>query len=254
MENIFKSIPTRITQLLNGRKPHTWAMSIGLSRGSMESVMKLGGMLGSEALSAIRRCENVRIDWLLDGRGQPYSTSCVTNDEAAVELLQELMTEQNWNINIVTDGRRIALVLEQPGNLDVKDGKAEDGSQRFRAIEYSIIEVIVGHVGQQAMDLVRSHPQVSLACVGSDEMTEIEQGRIGTWRLLQAPNAILLGRQRIDATNRIYTQFGQKLLHPLTKDETVFLEHYRAMTPKLRNAISQIATAMASGKTSSSSS
>ena len=252
MKNTLESIPTRITQLLSDRRPHTWAMSIGLSRGSMESVMKLGGMLGSEALSAIRRCENVRIDWLLDGRGQPYSTSCVTSDEAAVELLQELMTEQNWSINIVTDGYRRALVLEQPGNLDVKDGKAEDGSQCFRTIHYSIIEVIVGHVGQQVMDLVRSHPQVSLARVGSDEMTEIEQGRVGTWQLLQAQNAILLGRQCIDATSQIYTQFGQEVLHPLTKDEAVFLEHYRAMTPKLRNAISQIATAMASGKASSS--
>lgn len=240
------SVPDRITHLLDGRKTYPWALSIGISKGSMESVMKLGGMLGGEALSAIGRCENARVDWVLDGRGAPYSVACVTSDESAEELLQDLL-EENWRITIVTDSRRIALVLDQPGSFEVKDGKDDAGVQQYRTIDYSIIEVIVGHIGRHAMELVRSRIEhgVRLVLTTADAMTQIERGRVGTWRLLQAPDAILHDAQPIDARHRIFTQFNQQELFPATADEAILLDHYRAMTPENRSAVNQVATAMA---------
>lgn len=246
MKIIYPTIPDRIKHLLDGRKVHPWAAAIGISKGSIESVMKLGGMLGGDALSAIHRCENARIDWILDGRGAPYSVSCVTSDEAAEELLQDLLDE-NWNIAIVTDSQRIALVLAQQGSFEVKDGKDDGGVQQYRTIDYTIIEVIVGHIGRRTMDLVRSRIEhcVTLERTTADVMTQIERGRLGTWRLLLAPDAIVDGTERIDSKHRIFTQFNQQELFPATKDEAILLDHYRAMTPENRLAVNQVATAMA---------
>ncbi|WP_025918482.1 hypothetical protein [Herminiimonas sp. CN] len=242
----FPSIPERITYLLDGRKAYPWALSIGISKGSMESVMKLGGMLGGDALSAIGRCENARIDWILDGRGAPYSVACATSDDGAAELLQDLL-EEHWNITIVADGQHIALVLDQPGSFDVKDGKDDNGVQQYRTIEYPIIEVIVGHIGRHTMELVRSRigQGVSLKLVTADVMTQIERGRMGTWRLLQAPEAVLLDAEQIGSRHRIFTQFNQQELFPASKEEAILLDHYRAMTPENRSAINQVTTAMA---------
>lgn len=240
------TIPERITYLLDGRKAYPWALSIGISKGSMESVMKLGGMLGGEALSAIGRCENARVDWLLDGRGAPYSVACTTSDDDAAELLQDLL-EEHWNITIVTDGQRIALVLDQPGSFDVKGGKDDNGVQQFRTIAYPIIEVMVGHIGRHTMELVRSRTGkgVSLMLTTASVMTQIERGRMGTWRLLQAPDAALLNAEQIDARHRIFSQFNQQELFPASKEEAILLDHYRAMSPENRNAVNQVATAMA---------
>ena len=246
MKIIYPTIPDRIKHLLDGRKVHPWAAAIGVSKGSIESVMKLGGMLGGDALSAIRRCENARIDWILDGRGAPYSVSCVTSDETAEDLLQDLL-EENWNIAIVTDSQRIALVLAQPGSFDVKDGKDDAGVQQYRSIDYTVIEIITGIIGRRTMDLVRSRTEhcVTLELASAEVMTQIERGRMGTWRLLLAPDAIVHGTERIDAKHRIFAQFNQQELFPATKEEAILLDHYRAMTPENRTAINQVTTAMA---------
>lgn len=240
------TIIDRITALMDGRDKYPWGQSIGLGKGVIDGMTRTGSIPGGDTLSAIRRCENARIDWILDGRGAPYSVSCATSDEVAEELLQDLL-EESWNIYIVTDSQRIALVLAQMGSFDVKDGKTDVGEQRFRTINHPIIEVIVGHIGRLTMDLVRSRIEhwVSLELTTADVMTQIERGRLGTWRLVLAPDAIVHGTERIDPKHRIFTQFNQQDLFPATKDEAILLDHYRAMTPENRSAVNQVATAMA---------
>jgi|GEM_PF-2350895 len=247
MKTKYPTLPDRINYLLDGRKLYPWAQSIGISKGSIEGVMKLGGMLGGDALSAIGRCENARVDWLLEARGKPYLVNCVTSDEEAKEVLEDLLIER-WNITIVSDGKRIALVLVQPGSFDVKDGKDDDGAQRFRTIGYPIVEVIAGVIGHDTMDLVRGlakQETVRMTLATPDVMTQIERGMIGTRRLFQAPGALLEAAEVINAKHRIFTQFNQQELFPVTKDEAILLDHYRTMPPESRLAVNQVATAMA---------
>ncbi|NDP60087.1 MAG: hypothetical protein GZ090_12115 [Oxalobacteraceae bacterium] len=212
----------------------------------IDGITRTGSIPGGDTLSAIRRCENARIDWILDGRGAPYSVSCVTSDDDAADLLQDLMAE-DWDVTIVTDGRRIALVLDQVGIFEVKDGKTEAGEQRFRSINYLIVEVMVGNIGRRSMELLRPRPKgaASLARITDDALTQLERGRIGTWRLLQAPDAMLKEVQQIDARHSIFSQFNQQELFPASKEEAILLDHYRAMTPENRTAVNQVATAMA---------
>ena len=238
------AIADRLHFLMDGREKYPWGNSIGLGKGTIDGMTRTGSIPGGDTLGAIHRCENARIDWIIDGRGTPYNVACAASDEAAAELLQEYLETPGWQITIVTDGKRIALLLDQVDSFDVKDGKTEDGEQRFRAIEYAVIELIVGQVGRLAMDLVRPHPFVYLAHVDAHAMTELERGRAGTWRLLSSPDAIVKNAQRIDAKDLIYSQFNQQELFPATKDEAVLLDHYRAMAPEHRSALNQLVAAI----------
>lgn len=238
------TIVDRLQSLLDGRDKYPWGQSIGLGKGVIDGMTRTGSTPGGDTLSAIARCENARIDWILDGRGAPYNVSCVTSDDVAAELLEELMAEDGWTITIVTDSRRIALVLDQVGSFEVKDGKDEGGAQRFRTVEHSIVEVLVGNIGRLTLDQVRRHPHVSLAYADADVMTQLERGRIGTWRLLQHPDAVLRDAQRLDANDKFYTQFDQQQLFPATKDEAGLLGQIRALTPEGQSAVKQLVTAM----------
>lgn len=244
MDKSSSAIADRLVLLLDGREKYPWGQRIGLGKGVIDGMTRTGSTPGGETLSAIARCENARIEWLLDGRGAPFNVSCAATDEAAAELLGELLAETGWKITIVTDTRRTALVLDQPGSFDAKDGKTEAGTQRFRSIEYTIVEVLVGDIGRLALDLVRPQPVVHLAHVEPEVMAQLERGRLGTWRLLQHREAVLRNAQPIDAKHAIYAQFSQPELFPATKDEAVLLDHYRAMSPENRNAVNQVVTAM----------
>lgn len=162
------AITNRLLIVMDGRERYPWAQSIGVGRGSIEGIWR-GSIPGGETLSAIARCENARIDWILDGRGAPFTVTCVTSDEDAADLLNEHCGEKmQWNCTIVTDGKRIAVVLDQEGMYQVKDGKDAGGAPQFRDVRYSAMEVIVGIVGALAMDVVRPGPKNTVGLVNVD--------------------------------------------------------------------------------------
>lgn len=240
------AITNRLLIVMDGRERYPWAQSIGVGRGSIEGIWR-GSIPGGETLSAIARCENARIDWILDGRGAPFTVTCVTSDEDAADLLNEHCGEKmQWNCTIVTDGKRIAVVLDQEGMYQVKDGKDAGGAPQFRDVRYSAMEVIVGIVGALAMDVVRPGPKntVGLVNVDVDTMARIVRGQVGTWRMLKSPDAILSSARRIGASDPFFSQFNQQELFPTTPDEAILLDHYRAMAPQHRSAVNQIVTAM----------
>jgi hypothetical protein len=219
------SIVDRLQLLMDGRDKYPWGLSIGLGKGVIDGMTRTGSIPGGDTLSAIRRCENARIDWILDGRGAPYSVSVMTSDEEAEEFLRDLLVEPDWNITIVTDSKSIALVLEQAGSFEVKDGKTPAGEQQFRPIPYTVLEILVGNIGRRTMELVRAHRYVSLAYAEEGVMAALAHGKIGTWRLLQRPDAILKDAQRIPATDPIYSKFDQQDLFPAEAISAKRLEH-----------------------------
>lgn len=232
---------------MDGREKYPWGHSIGLGKGVIDGMTRTGSIPGGDTLSAIHRCENARIDWILDGRGPPYLVNSVTSDDDAKELLEQLL-EERWRITIVTDSDRIALVLDQPGSFDVKDKKNDDGVQLYRTVPYTIVEIIAGIVGRNTMALVCTQAKqgtVRFMLTNAAVMTQLGRGRLGTWRLLNAPDAVLAVVEVIDAKHPIFTQGAQADLFPATKDEAALLDHYRALPPEKRLAVEQVATALA---------
>lgn len=148
----------------------------------------------------------------------------------------------------MTDRGRAAVVLDMPGSFEVKDGKDADDTPRMRTINYRIIEVITGPIGKHAMDLVRRAAEtakVNLLETSSDVLAKIEKGQVGTYRLFEAPNAILANTEAIGPRDRFFSMYMQHEIFPASPDEMALLGYYRAMSPANRLAVNQVATAMA---------
>jgi len=129
-------------------------------------------MPGADGLSAICRAENVSISWLLTGAGAPYIVAQCADDDDALDYFNALMEESGWDITIMTDGDRFALVLYRPGSFETSNGKT---------VEYPILEII-SNVGPFTLKAVRGQAKTSV-------LDEKELSRLITgW----APNARIL--------------------------------------------------------------
>ena len=245
----FASITERLHFLMDGRDKYPWGQAIGLGKGAIDGMTRGGSTPGGETLSAISRYENARVDWILDGRGTPYNITCVTSDEDGAELLDDYFNENpNWNPTVLTDGKRIAVVLDVPAVYYVKDGKDDDGAPLFREIRYFAMEVIVGAIGALAVAMTRAHSlpdRMALVRTSPEIMKLVTRGGVGTWRMLQAPGAIISDEEYIGANDPFLAQFNQQEAFPTSPDEAILLDHYRAMAPNDRSAVNQIVTTMA---------
>lgn len=243
------SIVERLHFLMDGRDKYPWGQAIGLGKGTIDGMTRGGSTPGGDTLSVIARYENARVDWILDGRGTPYNISCVTSDEDAAELLDELLGQNPmWRPTVLTDGKRVALLLDAAASYQVKDGKEEDGTARFREVRYFAIEVIVGAIGALTIELVKGHSlpdHVALVRTSPENMKQITRGNVGTWRLLNAPDAIVQREEYIGANDPFLAQFNHQEAYPTSPDEAILLDHYRAMAPPDRSAVNQIVTTMA---------
>lgn len=245
----FASITERLHFIMDGRDKYPWGQAIGLGKGAIDGMTRGGSTPGGETLSAISRYENARVDWILDGRGTPYNITCVTSDEDGAELLDDYFNENpNWNPTVLTDGKRIAVVLDVPAVYYVKDGKDDDGAPLFREIRYFAMEVIVGAIGALAVAMTRAHSlpdRMALVRTSPEIMKLVTRGGVGTWRMLQAPGAIISDEEYIGANDPFLAQFNQQEAFPTSPDEAILLDHYRAMAPNDRSAVNQIVTTMA---------
>ena len=245
----FASITARLHFIMDGRDKYPWGQAIGLGKGTIDGMTRGGSTPGGETLSAISRYENARVDWILDGRGTPYNITCVTSDEDGAELLDDYFNENpSWNPTFLTDGKRIAVVLDVPAVYYVKDGKDEEGAPLFREVRYFAMEIIVGAIGalSVAMTKAHSHPdRMALVRTSPEIMKLVTRGGVGTWRMLQAPDAIIREEEYIGSNDPFLAQFNQQEAFPTSPDEAILLDHYRAMAPNDRSAVNQIVTTMA---------
>lgn len=187
--NMHKDFLSRIKLVLSGRKLFPWGASIGLGRGVMSGINE-GRTPVADSLSVISRAENVRIDWLLLGKGTPFFVNHCASDQECADLVGDFMDEQ-WSVYLVTDGRCIALVLSQPGQYQIGE----------RWIDYTIIEVIAGAIGEATYERLRSclgpdnyipkSGDLHLVETDRERFSELASGKIGTWVIATSPNSIL---------------------------------------------------------------
>lgn len=241
----------RVKRLLDGRDKYPWGNDLGLGKGVIDGMTRVGNVPGGETLAIIHRCENVRIDWLLEGRGQAFFVTVCATDAAAEEALADLLGEENWRVNIITDGKHIAVVLDQPGAFQVKAGKDANDVQQYRWINYTIIEVFTGSIGRATLDLIKRESathETRIATTAPTMMNMIQTGQFGTYRLVNAPDAVLSGAEKIDATHPIFNQQDPVEIAPATGGEAELLSDYRAMSEENKLAVNQVASAMADYK------
>lgn len=242
----------RIQIILDGRDKYPWGQQIGLGNGVIDNMTRNGVIPGSDSLAIIGRAENARVDWLLDARGSPYYVTLADSDDAALAVLEDLATPETWDATIVSDGVRMAVVLDQPGSYDVKDGKNEDGTLRVRTVAYRIVEVIAGAVGPKTIEQVRKRRELGkgisalyVALVDRAGMERIRCGDVGSYRLFQAPDALLVGRTQAGSDHPFFHGFKMPTATPISQEEAALLDRYRAMSPVNRLAVNQVITAIA---------
>jgi hypothetical protein len=239
------SIVDRLLFLMDGRDKYPWGQSIGLGKGVIDGMTRTGSIPGGETLVAIRKCENARIDWILDGTGEPFITSKVLNDEDAIELLDELLAEQ-WCLYVLSHGVRLAVVLTRPGKFEVKDGKDGEGKQQYKWIDYTIVEVIVGIFGVKANTYLSNLAQTTkmhLVKLSNEQMTSLEKGKIGTYHLCGADSGLLRNSSQVTSDDLVFKHVGQQTL--FTSSEEALLDSYRAITTDEQKAVTQIIQSMA---------
>jgi hypothetical protein len=248
----------RIKRLLDGREKYPWGHAIGLGKGTIDGMTRTGSIPGGETLALISRYENMRIDWLLEGKGTPYYVTACATDEMASEVFHETFMPETWEVTLVIDGDRIAAVLTQPGKYQVKDGKDKDeGHQLYRWIDYTIVEVITGALGHKALSMVRDRwveqHGVSMVYIVSKDahtMDLIEEGELGTYRLCYAPDAVLSSRESIVENHPIFTQFMHAADPVVDPDEAELIELFRSMSREGQKAFMKVAAEMSQKKKS----
>lgn len=238
----------RIKRLLDGREKYPWGHAIGLGKGTIDGMTRTGSIPGGETLALISRYENVRIDWLLEGKGTPFYVTMCATDDMAWEVLENILEPETWEVTLVTDGARVAAVMTQPGKYQVKDGKDKDEGQRYRWIDYTIVEVVAGVLGRRALSTIRNrwvHQNgVSMVYFVSDDahtMNLIEGGEIGSYRLCYSPDAVLATRERIVDSHPIFTKFMQAADPFTDPTEARLLELFRSMTKEGQDAFLKVA-------------
>lgn len=250
MKKNWQTLPERLSFIAADRKMHPWAKSIGINRGTVEAMMNKGGMPGAETLRAINRCENASMEWLLEGRGNPFYVTACGTDLDAREALADLIESETWEATIVTDENRMALVLTQPGSFDIKDQR----------IDYTILEVIVGTIGRQTISDLRNRAvhaagisQFYYVNTDVDTMNKLEGGQLGTYRICLAADALLSTKSPV-LVNAYLVEKLEKFIKPSsgpkTMQETDLIESFRSLSADEREAVLKIAEKMAGGSKS----
>lgn len=248
MKNTEQSLYDRLVLVLCDRKIYPWAQSIGISKGTVDSIKSKGGMPGAEVLRAINRCENVSLEWLLDGRGNPFYVTACASDEDARNVLHELLGPETWEATLVSDGDRYAFVLTQPGAFLVKD----------QEIRYTIMEVITGAIGPKTVVDIRNRgvhlmglSGLYYVSVDRETMNKLETGQLGTYRICHSDNAVLKTRTLFLANPELVAKveaFRVMDNGPRTKEEEELLENFRSMSSEGKEAFLKLVETVAAKK------
>jgi len=135
----------RINFILQGRKITPWAKSIGLSNGDVSRI-KDGKIPGPEKLVPICRTENISLNWLLEGVGEPYMVHHTFTDEETAELVSSHANDERWQILVLKNNVYPAIVLTLPAIMQV--GKNE--------VKYTAVEIIAGPMDAETLKAIMS--------------------------------------------------------------------------------------------------
>lgn len=181
MNNFVKNVE----YLLHDRKFHPWGASLGVSKGSVDS-MKKGVIPGGEILRNICRLENVNLNWLTSGKGTPFIVCKHTSaEEFEKSTQQHLEDSRDWKLSVISSissenyiliWRMWAQTLYKttPINyseiiVEVGQWSTAHGTLLSHACDERLIELSTFH------DTGMPYPSTSFI--------DVEQGKAGTYKL-----------------------------------------------------------------------
>lgn len=177
------SIDARLNFVIKDRKKTPWGKSLGFTSPSITAMFN-GHTPGPEFLNAIRRAENVNLNWLLTGEGQPYIVNSSIDEHHLAELVDTMLTDENWTVYVCDLSSLAVLVFTQPGQYEFKG----------KWIDYQMLEVHCGPGSEKLAAVLRQHQssrQIFIAKLHEDAVWNIAMGQTGTYELLHSDNALL---------------------------------------------------------------
>ncbi|MBD3609038.1 MAG: hypothetical protein HUJ30_00655, partial [Gammaproteobacteria bacterium] len=177
---------SRIKFIIGGRDNYPWGMALGFGKSTIGAMVNEGKAPSGPTLSNIARAENASLTWLLEGKGQPFLVNHYDRYEDALDYLSAMLEEEAWQPYMITDGARYAMVLTLPGQFESKG----------KMIDYTLLEVVAGHgITSHAMGIAEyfreASPSLQSITTTAATMDDLYRGRMGTWSLVNAPNALL---------------------------------------------------------------
>ncbi|HDI3145846.1 TPA: transcriptional regulator [Vibrio cholerae] len=174
----------RLTFILNDRKRTPWGSSLGFTSTSISSMFG-GHVPGPEFLQAIRKAENVNLNWLLTGEGSPFVVEHFLSADALSDYLAAMLHEEEWVVYVCSSQGTACLVLTQPGAYEFKN----------KWIEYRIVHVLVGPsddiVGNVLIDNHHDGKHIFVPLISEEERQAIITGQVGTYEMLEKNPPIL---------------------------------------------------------------
>lgn len=238
MQEKLNTFLNRLTTVLGEREKHPWGAMLGIGRGTIGN-MFTGTIPTSETLNAISRHENINTTWLLDGRGEPYIVHKFADDEECADYLDALFDEKSWTVYLVTDQKRLALVLTMPARYKVKE----------EWVSYMVVEVLAGRCGRKTLNRVRAEiPVCSVFLINTypHTMHDLSRGQIGTYRLLYSSSPLLHQDVSVLKEHKIFEWPEENI--PLTPEEQILVDNFRHMAAEQKAAYKSIGDALAQPK------
>lgn len=235
--NIFDRLSSALE--LDVRREYTWAKGIGIGRGVISALKESNAAPGWSPLSAIRKAERLSLPWLIEGRGEKFEVNRYVTDADCANDLGCMLPDEPWTIVIATDGSRLAIVLQRPG-----EGSIQGRNGRETPYRYTHCEIMLGGGAEALATVARLGERIFYAVIPADRMDAIYRAQAGTWRLLLAPDAWLRDARAIAPNHAI---FSERTPEPrrITREEEIVLKCFSAMEPAQRETYKAIGNTLA---------
>lgn len=197
----------RLDLVLCGRPCTPFLQGIGILGGTANRICG-GALPKAEALARIAKVENASITWLLTGQGDPFVVAHPQNREQAIELLETLCGDEDWEVSgvLCQDVRRPPIcVLTMPATIQ--------GPDEREPIHYTEMVVLKmpDSASSSLMCVARLAPETY--GVRDDAWQDIAGGYAGTYRVLEILRGAKLLSQLVEPPTSIYdaTELGDSL-------------------------------------------
>lgn len=224
------TISNRLLKIKGSRSVLQWERQTGIARGNLDRGIR-DGKLSDENIRKLIRTENIRADWLLEGKGTPYQIAVFNDDLVLSELLCAHHTDEarNWTLTVIcrqSDGLPCAITLTmEVESQAVKDDKKSDIDK------YTVLEILTGPIGPYSREAIKrdgwgKRQQVTL----DDAVVEsLCKGGIGTYALTLDPGYLKAAVPLDDKTLADVAEESAGYTIPLTPPEQRLLTTYRAL-------------------------
>ncbi|MCU8188322.1 transcriptional regulator [Vibrio vulnificus] len=168
-----------------------------------------GHVPGPEFLQAIRRAENVNLNWLLTGEGAPYIVEYFQSADALSDYVSAMLHDEPWVVYVCSHVDTACLVLTQPGAYEFKG----------KFVDYNVIHVLVGPGDDVLANVLNDHNSdggaVFVPFMTDNERKDLMAGKTGTYELLGGLEPLLNPRRAGSHISDIEFTGGERTEKPV---------------------------------------